>query len=32
MVPAKEPLKINLENFHNFRVPELGKILRFLRA
>ena len=24
VVPAKYPLKVKLENFYNFRVPELG--------
>ena len=24
VVPAKYPLKVKLENFHNSRVPELG--------
>ena len=26
VIPAKQPLKIKLENFHNSRVPELGKL------
>ena len=26
VVPAKYPSKINLENFHNSKVPELGKL------
>ena len=30
MVPAKDPFKIKLENFHNSRVPELGKIMHTL--
>ena len=30
MVPAKDPSKVKLENFHNFRVPELGEIMRTL--
>ena len=24
VVPAKDPLKVKLENFHNFKVSELG--------
>ena len=27
MVPAKDPLKVKLENFHNSRVAELGEIM-----
>ena len=27
VVPAKYPTKVKSENFHNFRVPELGKIM-----
>ena len=27
VVLAKDPSKIKLKNFHNFRVPELGKIM-----
>ena len=30
MVPAKYPLKVKLENIHNFRVLELGEIMRTL--
>ena len=26
VVPAKYTLKVKLENFHNSRVPELGKL------
>ena len=28
MVQAKDPSKVKLENFHNSRVLELGKIMR----
>ena len=27
MVPAKYPPNVKLENFRNFRVPELGEIM-----
>ena len=27
MVPAKDPLKVKLENFHTSRVAELGEIM-----
>jgi len=30
VVLATDPPKVNLENFHNSRVPELGKIMRTL--
>ena len=26
MIPIKDPLKVKLENFHKFRVLELGKL------
>ena len=26
MVPAKDPPKVKLDNFHNSRVPELGEL------
>ena len=34
MVPAKDPPKVKLENFHNSRVQELREIMRtlFMRA
>jgi len=28
VVPTKYPLKVKLKNFHNFRVLELGEIMR----
>ena len=30
VVPAKYPLKVKLENFHNSRVLQLGEIMRTL--
>ena len=30
VIPAKYPPKVKLENFHNSRVPELGKIMHTL--
>ena len=30
VVPAKYSLKVKLETLHNFRVPELGEVMRTL--